>query len=210
MNTVFWLNLMRYFNGILCVLLLLVLLEGCEPANTPSGSLSGTNPESYATEASLPSYVYRLGAGDKIRIIVFGEEEMSGKFEVGDNGGVSLPYIQEVKAQGVDIATLEQNIEARYKQEGILKNPKVSVEVLKYRPFYIHGEVTKGGEFPYKAGIDVSNAVAIAGGYTYRADTDVVYIRREGVPSVYKVSLSSGKSVAIYPGDNIQIPERFF
>lgn len=200
---------MRYCNPLI-LLLTAFIVTGCDPANTPSGSLSGGNPENYATEASLPNYVYRLGAGDKIRIIVFGEDEMSGKFEVGDNGGVSLPYIREVKAQGIDIATLERNIENRYKQEGILKNPKVSVEVLKYRPFYIHGEVNQGGEFPYKAGIDVRNAVAIAGGYTYRADTDIVYIRREGMPSVYKISLAGGKSISIYPGDNIQIPERFF
>ena len=187
-----------------------MLLAGCEPANIPSGSLSGTNTQTLATEASLPKYVYRLGAGDKIRIIVFGEDEMSGKFEVSNNGGVSLPYIREVKALGIDIPTLEKNIEDKYKQQGILKNPKVSVEVLKYRPFYIHGEVTTAGEFPFKAGMDVENAVAIAGGRTYRADNDVVYIRREGSPSVYKVSLASGQSIPIYPGDNIQIPERYF
>ncbi len=201
---------MRYFMYLCSVSLSLIMLSGCEPANIPSGSLSGSNPESYATEASLPNYVYRLGAGDKIRIIVFGEDEMSGKFEVSNNGGVSLPYIREVKAQGVDIPTLEQNIEGRYREAGILKNPKVSVEVLKYRPFYIHGEVTTAGEFPYKSGMDVENAVAIAGGRTYRADNDVVYIRREGAPSVYKISLAGGKSVSIYPGDNIQIPERYF
>jgi protein involved in polysaccharide export with SLBB domain len=201
---------MRYFIYLCSFFLSLIMLSGCEPANVPSGSLSGSNPESYATEASLPNYVYRLGAGDKIRIIVFGEEEMSGKFEVSNNGGVSLPYIREVKAQGVDIPTLEQNIEARYREAGILKNPKVSVEVLKYRPFYIHGEVTTAGEYPYKSGMDVENAVAVAGGRTYRADNDVVYIRREGAPSVYKISLAGGKSVAIYPGDNIQIPERYF
>jgi protein involved in polysaccharide export with SLBB domain len=135
---------------------------------------------------------------------------MSGEFEVSNNGGVSLPYIREVKAKGLDIMTLEQNIEARYKHEGILRDPKVSVEVLEYRPFYIHGEVSKGGEFPYKAGMDIRNAVALAGGYTYRADTDIVYIRREGEPTVFEINLSSGKTFLIYPGDNIQIPERYF
>ncbi|MFT6263153.1 MAG: polysaccharide export outer membrane protein [Dasania sp.] len=172
--------------------------------------MSNIQETNFADETSLPKFVYRLGAGDKIRIIVFGEEEMSGEFEVGNNGNISLPYIREVKAQGYDISTLEQKIEARYQKEGILKTPKVSVEVLEYRPFYIHGEVTQSGEFPYKAGMDIRNAVAIAGGYTYRASTDTVYIRREGAPSVYKINLAEGKSIAIYPGDNIQIPERYF
>jgi polysaccharide export outer membrane protein len=199
---------MRFSAFVICVCA--IAMVGCGRANAPSDALEG-NIENYTTEASLPNnYVYRLGAGDRIRVIVFGEDSMSGKFEVSNNGSVSLPYIREVKALGLDISTLEKDIENKYKKEGILKDPKVSVEVLKYRPFYIHGEVTTAGEFPYKSGMDIENAVALAKGRTYRADEDVAFIRREGSSSVYKVNLSSQKSVLIYPGDNILIPERYF
>lgn len=197
---------------LLFIILSFSIVLGCEPANTPSSFLGDDNfsQQNYEITETLPRFIYNLGAGDKIRIIVFGEEELSGEFEVSNNGSISLPYIREVKAEGVDIKTLEYMIEKRYKQEAILKNPKVSIEVLEYRPFYIHGEVTKAGEFPYKAGMDIRNAVALAEGYTYRADVDIAYIRREGSSSVYKIDLTKGKVVPIYPGDNIQIPERFF
>jgi len=199
----------KYFQ-IIILLTITFFLTACQRANIPLGSLADPNADIVVNEAELPKFVYLLGAGDKIRVLVFGEEEMSGEFEVGNNGTISLPYIREVKAEGRDVTSLEQNIELRYKQQKILRAPKVSVEVLEYRPYYIHGEVTEGGEFPYKSGMDIRNAVAIAGGYTYRADEDVAYIRREGASSVYKVSLSDNKSTKIYPGDNIQIPERFF
>lgn len=201
-------HIMRFLNLILCGMV--AVLIGCDRANVPQNALNGDGAD-YATDVALPSnYIYRLGAGDKIRVIVFGEESMSGEFEVSNNGEVSLPYIHEVKALGFDITNLQKTIENQYKQEGILKDPKVSVEILKYRPFYIHGEVTTAGEFPYKSGMDVENAVALAKGRTYRADEDVAFIRREGSSKVYKVNLSSGKSVLIYPGDNILIPERYF
>ena len=188
------------------ILMLAAGLCACTPSNIPTGNLK----EASEASINIPEFVYRLGAGDKIRVFVFGEEEMSGEFEVSNQGNVSLPYIQDVKAQGLESSELEKRIEKRYIDEGILKNPKISVEVLEYRPFYIHGEVNQSGEFPYKSGMDIRNAVAVAGGYTYRADNDTVYIRREGATDVFKVDLSKDKSFAIYPGDNIQIPERFF
>ena len=92
--------------------------------------------------------------------------------------------------------------------DGYLRDPKVSIEVLNYRPFFIIGEVKNGGEFPYKGGLTVQDAVAIAGGYSYRANVNVAYIRRAGSDQEIKVELS--QRVPIFPGDNVRIPERFF
>ena len=91
---------------------------------------------------------------------------------------------------------------------GYLKDPKVSVEILTYRPFYIHGEVRTGGEFPYKNGVTIRDAIAIAGGYTYRAKHDYVLLIREGTAQELRVPLPSAAQVM--PGDNIRVPERFF
>jgi polysaccharide export outer membrane protein len=93
-------------------------------------------------------------------------------------------------------------------KNGYLNDPKVSVEVLNYRPFFITGEVKNGGEYPYKAGLTVQDAVGVAGGYTYRAETATAYLRRAGEDREIKVSLDS--RVPINPGDSIRIPERFF
>lgn len=150
---------------------------------------------------------YRLGAGDKISVIVFGENDLSGEFLVGDSGVVDLPLIGSVPAAGATIAQFQDGIVQKL-SAGYLKDPKVSVSVLNYRPFFITGEVGKGGEYPYKAGLTVQDAVAIAGGYTYRANTSQAYVRRAGQDREVAVELN--QRVAINPGDIIRIPERFF
>lgn len=154
-------------------------------------------------------FVYKLGPGDKVKVTVYQEEDLSGEFELDSNGYISLPYIQEVGAAGSSPRELSQKISKTFMQKNILRDPRVSVEVLNYRPFYIHGEVNEGGEFPYKSNMDVRNAVALAGGYSYRADENYAYIRREGTDAMIKVRLSDG-NFPVLPGDNIEIPERFF
>ena len=116
---------------------------------------------------------YKLGSGDKIRVTVFGHEDLSGEFEVDGSGNVSLPLIRNIKAEGSTPRELEQVVADRLSPD-YLVNPRVSVEVLNYRPFYIYGEVTKPGSFPYVNGMTVINAVAMAGGFTYRARTSRV------------------------------------
>ena len=93
-------------------------------------------------------------------------------------------------------------------RNGYLNDPKVSVQVLNYRPFFITGEVQKTGEFPYKAGLTVQDAIGVAGGYTYRANTGRVYIRRAGAAQEVAVDLT--QRVNVNPGDSIRVPERFF
>ncbi|AWZ02888.1 polysaccharide biosynthesis/export protein [Rhodobiaceae bacterium] len=150
---------------------------------------------------------YRLGAGDELRVIVFGEPDLSGEFEIDGSGAFSMPLIGQLDAFQLTVVELEKAIAARL-TEGYLIDPRVNVEVLNYRPFYIVGEVKDGGEFPYVSGMHAVKAVAIAGGYTYRANTQKVMITRKGTAEEIEMPASQG--TAIFPGDVIRIPERFF
>jgi polysaccharide export outer membrane protein len=150
---------------------------------------------------------YRLGPGDKIRLNVFGEESLSGQFVVSGNGKVSLPLIGEVNAANLTVPEFQSEVDAALRQ-GYLKEPRISAEVLTYRPFYILGEVNKPGEYPYSSGLTVLNAVATAGGFTYRAQTKRVFIRRHSETTEKPYELQS--ETAVSPGDTIRIGERFF
>jgi polysaccharide export outer membrane protein len=159
------------------------------------------------TATPSSGYEYRLGSGDKIRLIIFGEPDLSGEFTISGDGMVSLPLIKEVKAAGLTATQLQGNVESAFK-EGYLKDPRVSIEVLSFRPFYILGEVNKPGEYPYSNGITVVNAVALASGYTYRANQKKVLIRHAGATAEEEVPLTSATMVA--PGDTVRIAERYF
>jgi polysaccharide export outer membrane protein len=150
---------------------------------------------------------YRLGADDKIRVITFGEDALSGEFMIGGSGKVSLPLVGEVAAAGLTIPEFQKEVETALK-DGYLKDPHVSVEVLTYRPFYILGEVQKPGEYPYSNGLTVLNAVATANGFTYRANTKKVFIKRADSTTEEEYPLTSTTPVA--PGDTIRVAERFF
>lgn len=151
--------------------------------------------------------VYTLGSGDKLRVTVFGEEDLSGEFEVSGNGQISLPLIGEVEAGGKNLRALADVIEDRL-QEGYLKDPKVSIDVLNYRPFYILGEVNEPGSYPYVSGMSVLNAVALGGGFTYRADKEDILIIRGGDES-RKPEKATPETVVL-PGDIVRVEERFF
>lgn len=150
---------------------------------------------------------YTLGGGDELRVIVFGEDDLSGEFVVDGDGFVALPLIGEVQAGGLTLREFEQEV-ATALAEGYLRDPRVSAEVLNFRPFYIIGEVSNGGEYPFVQGMTVLNAVAVAGGYTYRADRNRVFITRVNSPGELEYQASQG--VNVLPGDIIRIPERFF
>ncbi len=170
--------------------------------------------QAVAAPAAIPvsavastGFEYRLGSGDKIRLIIFGEPDLSGEFTISGDGMVSLPLIKEVRAAGQTATQLQVNVENAFK-EGYLKDPRVSIEVLSFRPFYILGEVNKPGEYPYSNGITVVNAVALASGYTYRANQKKVLIRHAGATGEEEVPLTSTTMVA--PGDTVRIAERYF
>lgn len=149
---------------------------------------------------------YVLGVGDKIRITVFGEPDLTGEFEVSSSGAIAMPLIAETKAQGLTLDQLKGKLTARL-ADGYLKDPKVSLEVLNYRPFFIVGEVMKPGSYNYVNGMTVINAVALAGGYTYRADKDDIKIKHGGDNGVEE---KAAENATVMPGDVIRIAERFF
>ncbi|HUO93165.1 MAG TPA: polysaccharide biosynthesis/export family protein [Rhizomicrobium sp.] len=179
-------------------------------------AVSGAPMKAYAAEtAAAPdndtakpgTSAYRLDTGDKVKVTVYGEDDLSGEFDVDGSGFVRLPLIGQVRAAGLSLREFENAVEAKL-AAGYLVNPKVSVEVTNYRPFTILGEVNKPGEYPYENGMTVLNAVALGGGYTYRADKDEVYIRRKG--SQMEVKLPADDRTAVYPGDTVRVDERIF
>ncbi len=148
---------------------------------------------------------YILGSGDRIRVVVFGQEDLSGEFEIDGTGQVSLPLIKEMTASGLTLRGLEALIAGKLKPD-FLKNPRVNVEVLNYRPFYIIGQVKNPGSYPYVSGMTIINAVALAGGYTYRAREGKVLITR----SKNGKRTPANHTTKVMPGDVIEVPERFF
>jgi polysaccharide export outer membrane protein len=150
---------------------------------------------------------YHLGTGDQIRVIVYGEDDLGGQFTVDGNGFVSLPLIGQVKASGFAAPDLEVQIVNKL-ADGYVNNPKVSVEITSYRPFYVIGQVNKPGEFPFVNGMTVLNAVALAGGYTEQADDADVYVRRNGTSK--EEAVPADQTTRIYPGDVVRVPQTTF
>lgn len=164
-------------------------------------------PPSYATGEAARERVYRLGLGDKVKVVVFGEDNLSGQFEVNPEGSVGIPLVGEVKARGLSLPEFREEVTRRLVRDGILKHPKVTADVMNYRPIYVHGEVKTGGEFQFKSGLRLRDAIAMAGGYTYRADQSYVLLGREDGKAV---EMALPGDALILPGDNIRVPERFF
>jgi polysaccharide biosynthesis/export protein len=150
---------------------------------------------------------YILGPNDRVRVKVYGEPDISGEYEVDSTGQISVPLAGHIGAEGLTTRQLEGAIISAL-AKGIVRDPRVNVEVALYRPYYILGEVKKGGEYPYRLGLTVLDAVASAGGFTYRANENKVYLRRAGASAEQVYSLD--EPVPIFPGDNIRIPERWF
>jgi len=148
---------------------------------------------------------YQLGAGDRVRVVVYGEEELSGEFELDGQGDFSMPLVGTIKANSTTSRQLEEQI-AVLLRNGFLKNPRVSVEVLNYRPFYILGEVNQPGSYPYRAGITILNAAAIAGGFTFRANEKKFKVSRGGTGEAVEMP----PDTIVEPGDVIRVKESFF
>ena len=187
-------SFMNHF-GALVAMLATAVLGGCASQNLTA-----------APRASVET-PYRLGSGDRVRIIVFGQDNLSNSFSVDGAGDISMPLIGRVRAQGVSAAELERTIEARLRQ-GYVRAPSVSVEVEAFRPFFVLGEVTVAGQYPFINGMTVQKAIAVAGGFTPRAVESSVDITRviDGRP----VTFSAPLSYLVCPGDALTIEERFF
>ncbi|MGB0632565.1 MAG: polysaccharide biosynthesis/export family protein [Alphaproteobacteria bacterium] len=150
---------------------------------------------------------YSLGTGDKVRVIVFDQADLSGEFTIDGKGNIALPLIGNILAGGKTLGQLEQDIVRALKPD-YLKDPRVSVDMLEYRPFYIIGEVRNPRSYPYVSGMSVVNAVALAGGYTHRARENRVHVMRASDPK--RVKRPADHNTQVFPGDIIEVPERMF
>ncbi len=181
------------------LVLMMIVLTGLQAAAAQENEADAAAADAVAE--------YRLGAGDRVRVVVFGHDDLSGEFEVDGAGRVSLPLIQMVEAAGRTTVELEDAVTDRLRPD-YLKNPRVSVEVVSFRPVYILGEVRQPGSYAYSNGMTVVNAVALAGGYTYRASKRKITVTRASDPNKNKQSV--GEDTPIFPGDVVEVPERFF
>lgn len=165
--------------------------------------------DSRAQEVSPASTIsdYRLGPGDKVKITVYDEEGMSGEYQVSERGTISFPLIGDYAAGGKTAPEVRTGIE-RTLGRGLVNNPRVTAEVVAFRPFYILGEVNKPGMFPYTPGLTLYSAVATAQGFTYRADARKVLITHAGESAEHKVQVTT--ATRIQPGDTIRVREKFF
>lgn len=204
---------LRYFNLAWAVGAAMVLAS-CGDPDTSFGNSAPTSTSSAAAgTTAAPQRIartatqYKLGSGDKLRVIVFGEEDLSGEFDVDGTGIVAMPLIGQINVQGRTVRDFEKSVAVKLK-DGYLVDPRVSAEIINYRPFSIIGEVNDAGTYPYKNGMTLVDAVAEAGGFSYRANQRKVLITQEGgnLPTEY----SADQSLPIFPGDQIVIPERFF
>jgi polysaccharide export outer membrane protein len=150
---------------------------------------------------------YLLASGDRLRVIVFGQDNLSNSYSVDGSGNVSLPLIGLVKASGLTTAELERTVEARLRS-GFLREPRVSIEVEAFRPFFVLGEVTTAGQYPVINGMTVQNAIAVAGGYGprgYHGDVDITRMVN-GRP----ITFTAPETFPLRPGDTVSVRERFF
>lgn len=204
-----------------CWLLIAICLGGCgggaslglvadgpagegSTAAEATGSLGGAGqPASSKATMQAP----RLQAGEKIRVTVYGEPSLSGDYQIDPSGFLSLPLAGTVKAAGFTQSELERELAKHFRSE-YLRNPKVTVSVVEFRPFYIIGEVQKPGAYPYSSGLNILRAIAVAGGTTYRGSKSTVEIQRAGESEMHEYPLQA--SILIMPGDMIRIPQRYF
>ena len=176
-----------------CIALLLLL--GCAPGRNLPPVPSGSGE-------------YRLGPGDAVRLITFGEDGLTGEFHVSDAGTIAMPLLGNVRAAGLTPAELETSIAGKLKDAKLLRDPSVSVEVSAYRPIFVLGEVNKPGQYPYQPGMTVVTAAAVAGGFTYRAIEDYASVVR--TVDGHAVEGKAMRQTYLQPGDVVTVFERRF
>lgn len=188
--------------------LAIVLLTGLQLAGcyTDYGPVEvETRPASLSAALTVATH---LRSGDRIKITVYGEEALTGEYDVSPSGYVSMPLIGAIRALGRTPAEFGADVASRYRSGGFLQEPKVTVAVVQFRPFYVLGEAASPGEYPFRSGLSVHAAIAMAGGFTYRASRSLVLIRHSGDEVWKEYPLT--EPVVIAPGDLIRVPERYF
>jgi protein involved in polysaccharide export with SLBB domain len=185
---------------------------GAPPALHGNGAASPSQQLAVATPApggaAFDTNEYRLGAGDHVRINVFGQPDLSGIFTVDGAGNLSFPLIGSLRAGGMTATDLQQALYSRL-SPNYIKQPSIAVEIQTYRPFYILGEVRAPGSYPFVSGMTALQAIAIAGGFTYRAREGEFEVTRNG-PNGSKEHIDVTPDTTIDPGDIITVNERYF
>jgi polysaccharide biosynthesis/export protein len=175
------------------------------------GASAGTKPVA-ATVAELNRDLptsYRITPGDRLKVTVFDEANLTGEYLVGLGGELSMPLLGSIDTRDLQGGALAETIAGKLKDGGYVLAPRVSVEILSHRPFYILGEVNKPGEYPHASGMTLEQAVALAGGYTRRADTKSIVLKRSNWGQSERVRLDKS-ALQIAPGDTITVRESFF
>ena len=151
---------------------------------------------------------YQLDAGDEIRVTVFGIDAITNSYIVTDDGTVTLPLAGQITARGRTTTQLQETLAGTLHAKEILVNPNVSVQLTKGRPFYVLGEVKKPGEFTYRPGMNVVTAIAVAGGFTFRANQKTILVTR--MVDGQLVTGTVSQATQIRPGDTINVQESWF
>ena len=157
---------------------------------------------------SVADQTYRLGPGDELRIVVYGFDSITNAYTVSDAGTISLPMLASMDVEGLSTAELEAAISGALRTRDLAPRASVSVQVQKFRPFYILGEVQRPGQYPYVPGMTVLTAVSIAGGYTFRANKRDAELVRTKKNVSYRVR--AGTDARVLPGDTLLVPEAWF
>jgi polysaccharide biosynthesis/export protein len=179
------------------------------PRYAPEPQPAGPVAEAYAAAPMPVSYdkAYRLDAGDKLRVVVYGQEGLTNTYAIDAGGAITMPLIGSVAARGRTPAGLAAEITAKLRN-GYIRDPSVAVEIESYRPFFILGEVAAPGQYPYVPNMSVESAVAIAGGFSPRARRDRVTLTHTDGSGSMRVVVPLG--TALSPGDTVQVGERWF
>jgi protein involved in polysaccharide export with SLBB domain len=205
-------GLRRFCGAAGAVVLLFAVVSTASCAERPNTPLSAVGSTAAAALpkgiSTAPPADYRLGSGDDVRVTVFGQKDLTGIYTVDGAGMLAFPLIGAVKAGGLTVTQLQAEIAHKLSPDYI-KDPSVAAEVLTHRPFYIVGEVQKPGSYPYVSGMSVINAVALAGGFTYRAKENSFYLdRRE--PDGKRERVDATPDTSVEPGDVITVRERWW
>jgi polysaccharide biosynthesis/export protein len=182
-------------------------------AASPSGYYAQPAPaSSYNAYAAAPApsrydAAYKLDAGDKLRVMVYGQEGLTNTYAIDASGAITMPLIGQVPARGRSPASLATEISARLRN-GYIREPSVAVEIESYRPFFILGEVQAPGQYPYVPNMTVESAVAIAGGFSPRAKRGMVTLTHADAKGAARYVVPLGTSLS--PGDTVYVGERWF
>lgn len=198
---------MRSQTRALAASLLVVLLSACAEQVVQPSSPGGPATKSTNVAAALDSAVYRLAAGDSVRVDVYGEPDLSVKVLIDPAGRINYPFLGEVPAAGRTAPQLAAAL-AKGLRNGYLINPDVRVSVADYRPFYVSGQVRRPGVYPFTLGLTVQQGLTLAGGLTDYASPGNIFVQHENAPKTERVRMTMDSQ--LLPGDTIVVEERMF